>query len=108
MYGLRVQSNKDATKTGQIELRTDFEFSTVDFEVATYGSDVLGGTLIPKYSIDGGKTWKSIDREYVINSRTLEKIRVVIPETSATMRFQLTFKENTGKRLNIDNIQLLK
>lgn len=107
-YGLRVQSNKDATKTGQIELRTDFEFSTVDFEVATYGSDVLGGTLIPKYSIDGGKTWKSIDREYVINSRTLEKIRVVIPETSATMRFQLTFKENTGKRLNIDNIQLLK
>lgn len=108
MYGLRVQSNKDATKTGQIELRTDFEFSTVDFEVATYGSDVLGGILIPKYSIDGGETWKSIDREYIINSRTLETIRVVIPETSATMRFQLTFKENTGKRLNIDNIQLLK
>lgn len=108
LYGLRLQSNKEAEKTGQIELRTDFEFTTVDFDFATYGNDVFGGTLIPKYSIDGGATWKTLNKEYVSNSRTLETIRVVIPETSATMRFQLTIKENTGKRLNLDNFVFYK
>lgn len=108
IYGLRIQSNKSADKTGQVELQTDFEFTTVDFDFATYGGDVFGGTLIPKYSIDGGETWKTLNKEYVSNSRTLETIRVVIPETSTTMRFQLTFKENTGKRLNLDNFVFYK
>ena len=106
-FGLRMQYHAKSGNPGRLELKTDFNFKYVDFSLAGYGGDTLDAQIVPSYSLDGGKTWKEGGKVYYPTSKSLETIRFVIPEEpTGTTRFALT--QTSGKRINIDNVYLLK
>lgn len=106
MLSIRAKSSDTAAETGRIEIQQDGEYNVVDFDAAVYGNDDLGIQIRVEYSLDGGSTWVVADKVISVYERELTTYRVVLPE--GVKRVALVVVENSGNRVNIDNIELKK
>lgn len=106
-WSMRMQNNSTASKAGAITLKQGMNFSQFEFQVATYGNDELGSQIEVAYSNDDGNSWKG-QKVYTINSRNLDTIRYVVKEPTENTRVSIKFKGTVGKRLNFDDLKLLK
>ena len=106
VYSLRSKSGTSRADTGRVELREDYDFNVVDFTAAVYGGDNLGIQIGVEYSTDSGTTWIDSNTIFTINTRTLDQYRVILP--SGSKRVAIYVVENTGNRVNIDDINLQK
>lgn len=105
-WSLRMQSNKSTREaSGRLELRKDYELSAIEFMAAVYGSDAAFQFVI-EYSLDNGTTWVDSGNTYTVESTTLEKYRITLPEGTDRVAIQLV--EGVGRRANIDDVKLLK
>ena len=104
--GIRAKAGKTAEETGRIEIQKDDEYNVVEFAAAVYGNDTLGIQIKVEYSTDSGATWTAASEIVTINAKTLETYRITLP--SGVKRVALVIVENTGNRVNIDNIKLMK
>ena len=59
-----------------------------------------------EYSLDSGKTWVSDDELVTVSSRELETFRFTLPQ--GVKRVAIVVVLDSGKRVNIDNIKLMK
>ena len=108
IYAMRTQSNNDPTRTGRIELQDNtFDFNMIEFDAAIFSSDPKGGVLTFEVSTDDGATWVALEREYTINHFELATYRVRTG-TTGNVRVAIILKSGTGKRMNIDNVKLIK
>lgn len=106
-FSIRTQSNKVQESSGRIEVRKDFSFDILEFKAAIYGSNALGTRLMISYSTDSGATWVDMEREYPINTRSFETIRVKMP-SSTNIRVAINVVANSGQRINVDDIRFLE
>lgn len=106
VYSLRSKSGTSRADTGRVELREDYDFNVVDFTAAVYGGDDIGIQIGVEYSTDSGTTWIDSNTTFTINTRTLDQYRVILP--SGSKRVAIYVVENTGNRVNIDDINLQK
>lgn len=104
--GIRAKSGKTAAETGRIEIQQDGEYNVVEFATAIYGSDTTGVQIKIEYSLDSGATWATSEEVITVSSSTLETYRIKLPE--GIKRVAIVIIENTGNRVNIDNIKLMK
>lgn len=102
---IRARAGKSADATARIEIQEDGEYNVVDFDAAVYGNDVLGIKVKVEYSMDFGKTWVSTDA-VSIDSKELTSYRFKLPE--GVKRVAIVVVENSGNRVNLDNIKLMK
>ena len=72
---------------------------------AGVGGDEAGIKIRIEYSTDSGKTWVLTDA-VTIESTTLETFRITLPD--GVKRVAIVVVENSGRRVNIDEIKLLK
>lgn len=107
-FSMRMQLNSNATESGRIELKQDFDFGVLEFAFATYGNDALGATITVSYSTDSGSNWTEDAYTFKSNSKTLETVRVSLHKISPTNRVAINIKPGLGKRVNVDNVKLLK
>lgn len=110
-FTARLKCDKaDQTKSGIIRLEQDYDFSMVEFKLATYNAHAHGAEVYVSYSNDSGATWKNIkDRDAIATSYELETFRVEIPNANATTRVALNYRAGSSKStINIDSIRLLK
>lgn len=105
-FSIRAQSNKDAASTARIELLDDVEFSVLEFAIALYGSDAAGAKIRIEYSTNSGETWLVASDGITVDSTDILTYRVNVP--AGANRVAIVFVENTGRRVNIDNIKLMK
>ena len=105
IYGIRAQAGASADATARIEIQEDLETKAVEFDAAVYGSDAAGIQIRVEYSLDSGASWL-VAETITIESSDLETFRVKLPE--AADRVALVVVENSGRRVNIDNIKLMK
>ncbi len=106
VLGIRAKSGKTADETGRIEIQEDGEYNIIEFATAIYGSDKVGIQIKIEYSLDSGATWTTSNDIVTISSSTLEIYRIKLPE--GVKRIAIVIVENTGNRVNIDNIKLIK
>lgn len=104
--GIRAQAGKSKEETARIEIQQDGEYNVVEFATAVYGNDASGIQIIIEYSTDSGKTWTAAEEVITVDSKTLETYRVKLP--SGNKRVAIVVVENSGRRVNIDNIKLMK
>lgn len=104
--GIRAQAGKSAAETGRIEIQQDGEYNVVEFAAAVYGNDASGIQIKVEYSTDSGTSWVAAEGTITIDSKTLQTYRVSLPE--GAKRVALVIVENSGRRVNIDNIKLMK
>ena len=81
-------------------------YNVVEFATAVYGNDAKGIQIIIEYSTDSGKTWVAAEEVITVDSKTLETYRIKLPE--GNKRVAIVVVENSGRRVNIDNIKLMK
>lgn len=105
-FGIRAQSNKEAASTARIELKEDVDFSVVEFSAVTYNKDATGAQIRIEYSTDSGETWVASETIITIDSYEMQTYRVKLPE--GVKRVAIVIVENTGRRVNFDDIKLLK
>jgi hypothetical protein len=103
---IRAQAGKDAEKTGRIEIKNAGEYNVVEFDTAIYGTNALGVKVRVEYSLDNGATWVAHDAVITIDHYTLETYRFKLPE--GVKHVAIVVVENTGNRINFDNIKLMK
>lgn len=106
VYSIRAKSGKDADSTARIEIQHDAEYNVIEFAVATYGNDKNGAQIRIEYSTDEGKTWTASAEIIEVTSGELTAYRIKLPE--GVKRVAIVVVENTGNRVNIDNIKLMK
>lgn len=106
IYSIRAQSGQDAASTARIEIQEDGEYNVVEFAVATYGNDAHGAQIKIEYSTDSGTTWTASAEIITVESSTLQTYRIKLPE--GVKRVAIVLVENTGRRVNLDNIKLMK
>lgn len=106
IYSIRAQSNTTAEETARIEIQEDGEYNVVEFAVATYGNDAHGAQIKIEYSTDSGATWTAAAEIITVESTTLQTYRIKLPE--GVKRVAIVVVENTGRRVNFDNIKLMK
>ena len=104
-FAIRAQSGTSAAETARIEIQHDGEYNCVEFLAAIYGGDAAGIQVKVEYSFDQGSTWESTE-SVIIESTTLETYQFVLP--TGVKRIAIVIVENTGRRVNIDEIKLLK
>lgn len=104
-FAIRAQSGASAAETARIEIQHDGEYNCVEFLAAIYGGDAAGIQIKVEYSFDQGSTWESTE-SVIIESTTLETYQFVLP--TGVKRIAIVIVENTGRRVNIDEIKLLK
>lgn len=104
-FSIRAQAKETAAQTGRIEIQEDGEYNCVEFLAAVYGGDEAGIKIRIEYSTDSGKTWVLTDA-VTIESTTLETFRITLPD--GVKRVAIVVVENSGRRVNIDEIKLLK
>lgn len=104
--GLRLQSGKSAAETGRIELLEDIDANVVEFATAIYGNDATGIQIKIEYSFDSGESWSAAEEVITVDSRELQTYRIKLPE--GVKRIAIVIVENTGRRVNIDNIKFMK
>ena len=105
-FSIRAQVGKDEAATGRVEIKEDVEFSVLEFAVATYGNDADGVQIRIEYSKDSGATWEAHETVISVDSSDLLTYRVKLPE--GVNRVAMVLVVGTGKRVNLDNIKLLK
>ena len=103
---IRAQAGKTKEETARIEIQQDGEYNVVEFATAVYGNDASGIQIIVEYSTDSGKTWTAASEVITVDSKTLETYRIKLPE--GNKRVAIVVVENSGRRVNIDNIKLMK
>lgn len=99
-YAIRAKAG------GRVEIQQDGEYNVVEFLAAVYGNDVLGIQIKVEYSFDQGTTWVEDDELVTISSKELETYRFTLPE--GVKRVAIVVVANTGNRVNIDNVKLMK
>lgn len=104
-FSIRAQAGASADQTARIEIQQDGEYNCVEFLAAIYGSDSAGIQIKVEYSFDQGATWSSSE-SVIIESATLESYQFILPE--GVKRIAIVVVENSGRRVNIDEIKLLK
>lgn len=104
-FAIRMQSNTTKESTARIEIQEDLEINVIQFNAALYGSDP-SIKLGFEYSKDNGTTWIDTGVELTITENSLNEYRVLLPETAD--RVAIYAVAGSGKRANIDDIQLLK
>lgn len=105
-FSIRVKSGKTAEATGRVEIQQDDEYNVVEFAAAVYGNDALGIQIRIEYSTDSGSTWFASEEIVTVSGRSLETYRVTLP--AGVKRVAIVVVENSGNRVNIDNIKLMK
>lgn len=105
-FSIRAKTGKDAASTARIEVQQEDEYNVVEFSAATYGNDKNGAQIRIEYTTDDGKTWTASAEVIEISSTELVTYRVKLPE--GVKRVAIVVVENTGNRVNIDNIKLMK
>ena len=103
---IRAKAGNSASETGRIEIQEDGEYNVVEFDTAVYGNDAEGIQIKVEYSTDSGKTWIASEIVISVSSHELETYRISLPE--GVKRVALVIVENSGNRVNIDNIKLMK
>ena len=106
VFSIRAQASSTHDATGRIEIQQDGEYNYVQFSAAVYGNDSLGIQLGVEYSLDSGTNWLDSNMIVSVTSREFEVFRFSLPK--GEKRVAIYILENSGKRVNIDNIQLLK
>ena len=106
IYSIRAQAGKSAAETARIEVQEDGEYNVVEFAVALYGGDAAGVQIKIEYSTDSGSTWVAAPETIIVDSTDLQTYRIKLPE--GVKRVAIVVVENTGKRVSIDNIKLMK
>ena len=104
-YGIRAQAGDSADSTARIQIEEDVECKAIEFDAAVYGSDPTGVQIRIEYSLDSGATWL-VSEVLTIEEGALETYRVKLPETAD--RVAIVVVENSGRRVNVDNIKLMK
>ena len=104
-FSIRTQSNSDEAKTGRIEIQEDLEINAVQFNAGLYGTNPTIQVGV-QYSKDNGTTWIDTNVIITITTAQLNEYRILLPETAD--RVAIYAVAGTGKRVNIDDIQLLK
>ncbi|MBQ8293185.1 MAG: Ig-like domain-containing protein [Bacilli bacterium] len=104
--GIRAQAGKTKDATGRIEIQNDDEYNVVEFATAVYGNDALGIQIMIEYSLDSGKTWTACQEVITVDSKTMQTYRINLPE--GVKRVAIVIVENSGRRVNIDDIKLMK
>ena len=105
-FSIRTQAASTHEATGRIEILEAGEYNYVQFSAAVYGNDNPGIRIGVEYTTDDGKTWIDSQTIITINSSELQMYRVALP--SGNKRIAIYVVENSGKRVNIDNIKLYK
>lgn len=103
---IRAQAGKSASETARVEVRHDDEYNAIEFDAAIYGNDAAGLKIRIEYSFDAGSTWQVCDEIITVEGSTLETFRVKLPE--GVKRVAIVVVENSGRRVNLDNIKLMK
>ena len=103
---IRAQAGKSKEETARIEIQQDGMYNVIEFATAVYGNDAKGIQIIIEYSTDSGKTWVAAEEVITVDSKTLETYRIKLPE--GNKRVAIVVVENSGRRVNIDNIKLMK
>lgn len=106
IFGIRAQNNNTAETTARIELKEDVDFTVIEFAICTYNKDTNGAQIKIEYSTDQGATWVASETVITVDSTEMNTYRVKLPE--GAKRVAIVLVENTGKRVNIDDIKLLK
>ena len=104
-FAIRAQSGSSAADTARIEIQEDGEYNCVEFLAAIYGSDAAGLKIKVEYSFDQGSTWQATESVTIENTQ-LDTYQFILPE--GVKRIAIVVVENTGRRVNIDEIKLLK
>lgn len=105
-FGIRAKAGKSADATARIEIQDDGEYNVVEFATAVYGNDKAGIQLKVEYSTDQGTTWVAADGVITVDTKTLQTYRITLP--AGVKRVAIVVVENSGNRVNIDNIKLMK
>lgn len=106
ILGIRAQAKDSVSETGRIEIQEDGEYNVVDFSAAIYGNDAAGIQIRIEYSFDSGATWTAANKIITVTERELTQYRVELPE--GVKRVAIVIVEGSGRRVNIDNIKLMK
>lgn len=106
VMSIRAKSGKTAEDTARIEIQEDGEYNVVEFATAIYGSDATGVKVRVEYSLDSGATWTQHSTVITVDHVTLQTYRIKLPE--GAKRVAIVVVENTGSRINFDNIKLMK
>ena len=99
-YAIRAKAG------GRIEIQQDGEYNAVEFDAAVYGNDTLGIQIKVEYSLDSGTTWVVDDELVTVSTKELETYRFTLPE--GVKRVAIVVVPNSGNRVNIDNVKLMK
>ena len=89
----------------RIEIQQAGEYNVVEFAAAIYGNDAEGVQIKIEYTTDSGTTWTTAEKVVTVYGRQLETYRVYLPEGVKRIAFVI---EGTGRRVNIDDIKLMK
>ncbi len=110
IFSIRMQSYKSGTEgVSHLEIKNDFEFDTIQFDMGGYGTGNEGASLKVYYSSDSGATFTALDRNITVVKTKLETVRFALPLSGATCRVKIVLETAaTQKKVNIDNIKLLK
>ena len=105
-FAIRMQARDTAADTGRVEIQEAGEYNVVEFAACIYGNDDLGAKIRIEYTFDDGVTWEVSSSIFTINNTTLETFRVKLPE--GAKRVAIVFVEGSGRRVNLDDIKLMK
>ena len=105
-FSIRAKAADTKDQTGRIEIQEAGEYNVVQFDTAVYGGDDEGIKVAIEYTFDDGATWATAEQVITVNARELETYRVKLPEGSK--RVAIVVVENSGNRINFDNIKLMK
>ena len=105
-FSIRAQMRDTASETARIEILEAGEYNVVEFVACIYGNDVLGAKVRIEYTFDDGTTWTASDNIITLNNTTFETFRVKLPE--GAKRVALVLVEGCGRRVNFDDIKLMK
>ena len=104
-FAIRVQGNANEAQTGRVEILSAGEYNYVQFDACVYGNDPVGIQLGIAYTDENGN-WVDSGTIITLTNKTLETFRVVLPE--GNKRVAIYVVAGSGKRVNLDNIKLMK
>lgn len=105
-FSIRAQVRDAASETARIEILEAGEYNVVEFAACIYGNDVLGTKVRIEYTLDDGASWVVSDNIITLNNTALETFRVKLPE--GVKRVAIVLVEGSGRRVNFDDIKLMK
>lgn len=103
---IRAKATDSAASTGRIEIKESGEYNVIEFAACIYGNDAVGAKVRVEYTLDDGTTWVHSDNVITLNNKVLEVFRVKLPE--GVKRVAIVVVENSGNRVNFDDIKLMK